>query len=326
VSIEAQLSEIIQVAVDQQASDIYWLPTVSKYQILMQAAGELRTLMTIEIAIAQQLINHIKYRSNMAISDHRRPQLGAMSVTVAEEVLNLRISAVGDFLGRESLVVRLLYQPRPTRLHYLIPSQRVKLEKLMSQTGLILFSGPMGAGKTSTMYDLVRQIDRQQVVMTIEDPVEIYEPKFLQLQVNAMAQMTYGELLKVGLRHHPEVFIIGEIRDAETAQIAVQAALSGHLVLSTIHARGVYGVVPRLRQLGIDAETLQQALVAVSYQRLLPLVSGKQAAYFDIVTAREPLQLANNSQMMTHEWGQQLEAQHALGRISAETVARFRDH
>jgi len=326
VSIEAQLSEIIQVAVDQQASDIYWLPTVSKYQILVQAAGELQTLMTIEIAAAQQLINHIKYRSNMAISDHRRPQLGAMSVTVAEEVLNLRISAVGDFLGRESLVVRLLYQPRPTRLHYLIPSQRVKLEKLMSQTGLILFSGPMGAGKTSTMYDLVRQIDRQQVVMTIEDPVEIYEPKFLQLQVNAMAQMTYGELLKVGLRHHPEVFIIGEIRDAETAQIAVQAALSGHLVLSTIHARGVYGVVPRLRQLGIDAETLQQALVAVSYQRLLPLVSGKQAAYFDIVTAREPLQLANNSQMMTHEWGQQLEAQHALGRISAETVARFRDH
>lgn len=326
MSIEAQLSEIIQVAVDQQASDIYWLPTVSKYQILMQAAGELRTLMTIEIAIAQQLINHIKYRSNMAISDHRRPQLGAMSVTVAEEVLNLRISAVGDFLGRESLVVRLLYQPRPTRLHYLIPSQRVQLEKLMSQTGLILFSGPMGAGKTSTMYDLVRQIGRQQVVMTIEDPVEIYEPKFLQLQVNAAAQMTYGELLKVGLRHHPEVFIIGEIRDAETAQIAVQAALSGHLVLSTIHARGVYGVVPRLRQLGIDAETLQQALVAVSYQRLLPLVSGKQAAYFDIVTAREPLQLANNSQMMTHEWGQQLEAQHALGRISAETVARFRDH
>ncbi|WP_137624822.1 competence type IV pilus ATPase ComGA [Lactiplantibacillus pingfangensis] len=326
MSIEAQLSEIIQVAVDQQASDIYWLPTVSKYQILVQAAGELQTLMTIEIAAAQQLINHIKYRSNMAISDHRRPQLGAMSVTVAEEVLNLRISAVGDFLGRESLVVRLLYQPRPTRLHYLIPSQRVKLEKLMSQTGLILFSGPMGAGKTSTMYDLVRQIDRQQVVMTIEDPVEIYEPKFLQLQVNAMAQMTYGELLKVGLRHHPEVFIIGEIRDAETAQIAVQAALSGHLVLSTIHARGVYGVVPRLRQLGIDAETLQQALVAVSYQRLLPLVSGKQAAYFDIVTAREPLQLANNSQMMTHEWGQQLEAQHALGRISAETVARFRDH
>lgn len=326
MSIETQLSEIIQVAVDQQASDIYWLPTVSQYQILVQTAGELRTLMTIEIAMAQQLINHIKYRSNMAISDHRRPQLGAMSVTVAEEVLNLRISAVGDFLGRESLVVRLLYQPRPTRLHYLIPSQRVQLEKLMSQTGLILFSGPMGAGKTSTMYDLVRQIDRQQVVMTIEDPVEIYEPKFLQLQVNAAAQMTYGELLKVGLRHHPEVFIIGEIRDTETAQIAVQAALSGHLVLSTIHARGVYGVVPRLRQLGIDAETLHQALVAASYQRLLPLASGGQAAYFDIVTAREPLQLANNSQMMTHEWGQQLEAQHALGRISAETVARFRDH
>jgi len=324
VSIETQLSDIIQVAVDQQASDIYWLPTATAYQILVQAAGELQTIMTIETAVAQQLINHIKYRSNMAISDHRRPQLGSMSVVVAEEVLNMRISAVGDFLGRESLVVRLLYQSRSAALQYLIPAQRTQLESLMTQTGLILFSGPMGAGKTSTMYDLVRQIDRPQVVMTIEDPVEIYEPKFLQLQVNVGAQMTYGELLKVGLRHHPEVFIIGEIRDAETAQIAVQAALSGHLVLSTIHARGVYGIVPRLRQLGIDAETLQQALAAASYQRLLPLAGGGQAAYFDIVTAHEPLQSANNSQMMTSEWGQQLEIQQALGRISAETVARFK--
>lgn len=322
--IEAQLSEIIQTAVAQQASDIYWLPTATAYQVLVQTAGELQTLMTIETAVAQQLINHIKYRSNMAISDHRRPQLGAMSVIVAEASLNLRISAVGDFLGRESLVVRLLYQSRATTLQYLIPTQRAQLQSLMAQTGLILFSGPMGAGKTSTMYDLVRQIDRQQVVMTIEDPVEIYEPSFLQLQVNPAAQMTYSELLKVGLRHHPEVFIIGEIRDAETAQIAVQAALSGHLVLSTIHARGVYGVVPRLRQLGIDAETLQQAIAAASYQRLVPLAGGGQAAYFDIVTGKEPLQLANKTQMMTDDWGQRLDAQQALGRISAQTVARFR--
>ncbi|BDZ31275.1 competence type IV pilus ATPase ComGA [Lactiplantibacillus sp. WILCCON 0030] len=326
MSVETQLSTIIQAAVDQQASDIYWLPTANEYQILLQAAGELQTLMTLEAVAAQQLINHIKYRSNMAISDHRRPQLGAMSVVIAEEMLNLRISAVGDFLGRESLVVRLLYQSRQAALQYLIPSQRVQLQNLMQETGLILFSGPMGAGKTSTMYDLVRQMGRQQVVMTIEDPVEIYEPKFLQLQVNAAAQMTYHDLLKVGLRHHPEIFIIGEIRDAETAQIAVQAALSGHLVLSTIHARGVYGVVPRLQQLGIDVETLRQALTAASYQRLLPLATGGQAAYFDLITTKQPLQAADPAQMMTTEWGRQLEGQQALGRITKQTLARYRGH
>ncbi|MFC6201891.1 competence type IV pilus ATPase ComGA [Lactiplantibacillus nangangensis] len=326
MSVEAQLSTIIQAAVDQQASDIYWLPAASEYQVLLQTAGELQTLMTLETAVAQQLINHIKYRSNMAISDHRRPQLGAMSVVIAEEALNLRISAVGDFLGRESLVVRLLYQSRSAALQYLIPTQRAQLQQLMQQTGLILFSGPMGAGKTSTMYDLVRNLGRPQVVMTIEDPVEIYEPKFLQLQVNVAAQMTYSDLLKVGLRHHPEVFIIGEIRDAETAQIAVQAALSGHLVLSTIHARGVYGVVPRLQQLGVDPETLQQALSAASYQRLIPLAAGGQAAYFDIITAQQPLQLADKTQMMTSEWGEHLEEQHAVGRITAQTMARYQEH
>lgn len=234
--IEAELNEIIQAAVNQRASDIYWLPTVEGYQVLVQAAGSLRALTQITTELAQQLMNHIKYRSNMAISDHRRPQLGAMTLTLAEQTLNLRISAVGDFLDRESLVVRLLYEGSAQKLSYLVPQQRQQLSQLMRRTGLILFSGPMGSGKTSTMYDLVRQLRGQRLVMTIEDPVEIYEPQFLQLQVNAPAQMAYGDLLKVGLRHHPDVFIIGEIRDAETARIAVQAALSGHLVLSTIHA------------------------------------------------------------------------------------------
>lgn len=198
--IEAELNEIIQAAVNQRASDIYWLPTAEGYQVLVQAAGSLRALTQITTELAQQLMNHIKYRSNMAISDHRRPQLGAMTLTLAEQTLNLRISAVGDFLDRESLVVRLLYEGPAQKLSYLVPQQRQQLSQLMRRTGLILFSGPMGSGKTSTMYDLVRQLRGQRLVMTIEDPVEIYEPQFLQLQVNAPAQMAYGDLLKVGLR------------------------------------------------------------------------------------------------------------------------------
>ena len=320
VSVETQLSNLIQAAVNVQASDIYWLPTAEHYQVLIQVAGQLTTLETLDVQLGQQLISHIKYRSNMAISDHRRPQLGALTLTVGATSLNARISTVGDFLGRESLVLRLLYPDSPTNLQYLVPEQRASLQKALRQSGLIIFSGPMGSGKTTTMYDLVREFGGQKVVMTIEDPVEIYEPQFLQLQVNPAAQMTYADLLKVGLRHHPEVFIIGEIRDAETAQIAIQAALSGHLVLTTLHARGVYGIVPRLCQLGIDQATLMQALAAVSYQRLLPLTDGSQATLFDIVSDSSQLDQVQPGHLMTTKWRQLIESEVASGRLAPALV------
>ncbi|VDG33322.1 secretion protein E [Lactobacillus sp.] [Lactiplantibacillus mudanjiangensis] len=320
MAISQQLTELVQTAMDQQASDIYWLPAETSYQIMSQSAGKMTTLATVTTVVGQQLINHIKYRSNMAISDHRRPQLGAMVMTVQGVDLNLRISTVGDFLGRESLVLRLLYQNDKTNLQYLVPTQRQQLVQVLQHSGLVLFSGPMGSGKTTTMYDLVRPFGGQKVVMTIEDPVEIFEPDFLQLQVNPSAQMAYADLLKVGLRHHPEIFIIGEIRDAETAKIAIQAALSGHLVLSTIHARGVYGVSPRLQQLGVDQQTLQQALAAVSYQRLVPLTDGRQATLFDIVTDPTTL-MTQPAQLMTSEWRALIEEQQNIGRISPQVAA-----
>ncbi|WP_318765876.1 competence type IV pilus ATPase ComGA [Lactiplantibacillus carotarum] len=322
MTVEKQLQAIIQTAVEQRVSDVYWLPREQGYQVLVQVAGQLQPLLELTVAAAQQLINHVKYRSNMAISDHRRPQLGTMTMTVDQQTLNLRISAVGDFLDRESLVVRLLYEMSGDQFQYVVPHQREQLGSLMHKSGLILFSGPMGSGKTSTMYDLVRQLRGQRMVMTIEDPVEIYEPAFLQLQVNAAAQMAYPDLLKVGLRHHPDVFIIGEIRDAETAKIAIQAALSGHLVLSTIHARGVYGIAARLEQLGVAPESLFQALTAASYQRLVPLTDGSVATLFDIVTT--PRQLAGEQQrLMTAKWGQLINEQLTAGRFDPETARQL---
>lgn len=118
MAIEAKLNDIIQAAVSQRASDIYWLPTAEGYQILIQTTGSLRALAQMTTERAQQLMNHIKYRSNMAISDHRRPQLGAMTLILEKQTLNLRISAVGDFLDRESLVVRLLYEGESQALQY----------------------------------------------------------------------------------------------------------------------------------------------------------------------------------------------------------------
>ncbi|CAJ1228671.1 competence type IV pilus ATPase ComGA [Lactiplantibacillus xiangfangensis] len=324
MSIEQQLKRIIQAATAQRASDVYWLPVSSGYQVLLQAAGQLRPLMRVKADVAQQLINHVKYQSNMAISDHRRPQLGAMTLTVDQQPLNLRISTVGDFMDRESLVVRILYEMADATFQYLIPDQRDQLVALMHRSGLILFSGPMGSGKTSTMYDLVQELRATKMVMTIEDPVEIYEPAFLQLQVNPTAKMAYPELLKVGLRHHPDVFIIGEIRDGETAQIAIQAALSGHLVLSTIHARGVYGIAARLAQLGVAPAALRQALTAATYQRLVPLTDGSLATLFDIVTETSQLVEAAGRRTTT-TWGQLIDEQCTLGRLDLETANQLKE-
>ncbi|MFB9770130.1 competence type IV pilus ATPase ComGA [Lactiplantibacillus modestisalitolerans] len=324
MTIEAQLNTILEAAMDARASDVYWLPSSEGYQICWQAGGQLRAVETLTAVNAQQLINHIKYNSNMAISDHRRPQLGAMTVTIGPQTLNLRISAVGDFLDRESLVIRLLYEAKVSGLNYVVPAQRQQLAACLNRSGLILFAGPMGSGKTSTMYDLVRQLSGQQLVMTIEDPVEIYEPEFLQLQVNPLAEMTYPALLKVGLRHHPDVFMIGEIRDAQTAQIAVQAALSGHLVLSTIHARGVYGIAARLAQLGVPVETLQEALTAASYQRLVPLTDGRMGTLFDVLEMPQPLH-SNAARLMTPQWGRLIDEQLAAGRFTPATATKLKE-
>lgn len=143
-------------------------------------------------------------------------------------------------------------------------AQLIKLKQ-----GLILLAGQMGSGKTTTLYHVAANHLNDQMVLTIEDPVELVVPQFLQLQVNNAAQMSYDRLLKLALRHHPDVMIIGEIRDAETAHIVVQAALSGHLILSTVHAMSITGIWYRLRAFGIPVDLLNQVIVGLGYQEMM---------------------------------------------------------
>lgn len=183
----------------------------------------------------------------------------------------------------------------------------------------------MGAGKTTTMYQLARQLLPKQVVLTIEDPVEIDHPGFIQLQVNELAGMDYESLLKLGLSHRPDVFIIGEIRDSQTAAMSVQAALSGHLVLGTIHARNAYGVVSRLQQLGIDSYYLQQVLTAVSYQRLIPLVNGQQAVLCDLLNRHQFSDLFSGTKKgeMSDEWAKDLQQAVENVKITENTARQY---
>lgn len=322
---ELPLNLVITKLIQKRASDMYLLPAEHDYRLLANISGRLCLLQRMSSDQAHQWIANLKYQANMAISEHRRPQAGAMQWREGEAV-DIRLSTVGDYQGQESLVARFIYQLSHDGYGLLVPSQWDQLRDAISHRGLVLFAGPTGSGKTTTMYRLATAF-QDGVVMTIEDPVEIREPAFLQLQVNRLAGMDYQDLLRVGLRHRPQVFIIGEIRDSETAQMAIQAALSGHLVLATVHARSAGGVVARLRQLGIDPYYLEQSLSGVCYQRLIPLAQGELAVLFDLLLGDDLQTTIQHREKggISNGWRKILDQAAAHGKISREVVKKFQN-
>ncbi|WP_295746577.1 competence type IV pilus ATPase ComGA [uncultured Limosilactobacillus sp.] len=321
---DPELERLLAQLVHQQAADLYFLPMREGVRILANVSGQRVAIKKIPTKIASRWIGHLKYRANMSVTEHRRPQAGAIRLKVGKTMVDVRLSTVGDYCDRESLVVRFIYRLIDQAYSLLVPEQWKELTTAAQKRGLLLFAGPTGSGKTTTMYRLARRLDSQ-VIMTIEDPVEIEEPSFLQLQVNEMAGMGYQELLKVGLRHRPQVFIIGEIRDKQTAMMAVQASLSGHLVMATIHARSAAGVVARLCQLGVDDYAIDQAVSAVAYQRLLPTINGHLAVLFDLLVDQQARNVISTGKggAVSEQWRQDLETLVAGKVISPETKQQF---
>lgn len=298
---EATIWHLIDQWIKRRVSDIYLIPQDNHYRLLTLIDGHLTQEMVLSKGRANQMIMYFKYHADMAVAEHRRPQAGALRYEARK--VDLRISTVGDFRGFETLVIRIIY-PLGDEYQLLYPNQWDQLVDMTKKRGMILFSGPMGSGKTTTMYRLASQFSQQEVVLSIEDPVEIYQPDFIQLQVNELAGMDYQSLLRLGLRHRPGVFIIGEVRDGNTAKIAIQAALSGHLVLATVHAQSAAGVIIRLKQLGIAQDQLEQAVVGVCYQRLAKTSSGKVAVLMDQLSGRQLLTQMQDKKLggVSDEW------------------------
>ncbi|WP_407892609.1 ATPase, T2SS/T4P/T4SS family [Lacticaseibacillus sp. N501-2] len=266
------LFDWLQQAVDAAASDVYLLPQADGYHLFFRLAQGFVLQAVLPNETAQRWINYLKYQANMNVAEHRRVQLGA--VTIRYPPVLLRLSTVGDVAQHETLVARLIYG---------IPSldatgQRTvaSLANSLSARGMLALSGATGSGKTTLLYQLAQTLAVDKMVMTIEDPVEILHPEFLQLQVNPQADMTYATLLKAALRHRPDILIIGEIRDRETAEVACEAAISGHIVLTTVHARSAELVPLRLKSLGV-AEALVDAAIVASASVQLVFVPTKHA-------------------------------------------------
>lgn len=315
--------EVLGTAVEERASDVFIFPAKANYEIKLRTAAGLRQVKEIDFKTGKELLNYFKFQAQMDIAEHRRPQVGSYQTIINSESVFLRFSSIGEFSGYESLVIRLIYGEKNNT--YFFPEQLTLLENLTRQRGLIITSGPTGSGKTSSMYELARLAGKNKIVMTIEDPVEVWQPEFLQTQVNIIAGITYPDLLKAALRHRPDILIIGEIRDTDTARISIKAALSGHLVFATVHAKTALQTISRLEGLGITRDELENCLTAVSYQRLLPIENkdslgclmdvGYGERLFDAITSNNRADLA--------EWKNNLDQLVKRGKISENTRQRF---
>ncbi|WP_338064714.1 competence type IV pilus ATPase ComGA [Trichococcus alkaliphilus] len=281
---EEKAESLLADAMRLGVSDIHLLPYEDHYELFFRVSTGLSKVSVYSIEKGERLISYFKFLSNMNVGERRKPQSGAVRYRLNGKKIELRLSTIANFRYQESLVIRMLYANPGSEpgLHAFFPAQEAELLELLDhKSGLVLFSGPTGSGKTTTIYHLLRRkyADEPLQIITMEDPVEIEEPLFLQAEVNEAAGITYDLLIRQCLRHHPDILVIGEIRDEETAKMVVRSALTGHLVIATIHAKESFGVLERLRELTISSEQMKQTLLAVVSQRLIakycPLCSGK---------------------------------------------------
>lgn len=246
--------------------------------------------------------------------------MGARNFSFQKQQINLRLSSLGDYANQESLVIRLIYPLRNLVTNDLKEQQ---WQDIMNQRGLILFSGPTGSGKTTSMYQLTKKYINNKIVLAIEDPVEIIEPQFLQVQVNERAQMSYANLIKTSLRHRPDILILGEIRDEQTSQMAVRAALSGHLVISTVHARNKFAVIGRMMELGVSQRELYSVLNCVVYQRLILQTTGVIKPYRDVLLAENLNQAITIPQNNYTDWQRMLHRDYEKGLLDENTYCQY---
>lgn len=210
---------IICQAKEEQAQDIYVVPKENMYELYMRIGDERRFIQQYAFEEMAAVISHFKFTAGMNVGEKRRSQLGSCDYQYGDKQTSLRLSTVGDYRGYESLVIRLLHDEEAELKFWF--AQIPELKERFKQRGLYLFSGPVGSGKTTLMHQLAQERFAGQQIMSIEDPVEIKQPSMLQLQLNEAIGLTYENLIKLSLRHRPDLLIIGEIRDGETARAVV---------------------------------------------------------------------------------------------------------
>lgn len=277
------LSTILEYAAKNGASDVHIEPLKDSLKIRCRIDGILREIMKLPKSTEPPLVSRIKILANLKIDEHRIPQDGEFTIHVAGKDIDLRI-AISPVVWGEQVVIRLLDKTGTSLkledMGYTGRNLRTIRAGLTRTNGMILTSGPTGSGKSTSLYALLQEVKSDAVnIVTLEDPVEYKMEGVNQIQVNADIGLTFGNGLRSILRQDPDIVMVGEIRDKETAELAVQAALTGHLVFSTLHTNSAAGILPRLLDMGIEPFLIASTVHVVIGQRLVRKIGRSQEKY-----------------------------------------------
>ena len=265
--------DILQKALKEKASDIHIEPFSDLLKIRIRVDGKMKEMLNLELNLYPPLTSVIKYRANMDITEKRLPQDGRIDVKIKDAVIDIRISTVPTTYG-EKIVLRLLNRDSFLKTKYELGFSNEAVEKIQKiinqRTGILLVTGPTGSGKTTTVYSILKDLrNSSKNIMTIEDPIEYKMEGINRIQVNHKVGLTFEKGLKAILRQDPDIIMVGEIRDVETAKTAVRAAITGHLVISTLHTNDAISSIARLIDMEIPPYLLNASLIGVISQRLV---------------------------------------------------------
>ena len=304
------LQSIFEDAVQVRASDIHIEPDEHVLRVRLRIDGELQEQIMKEKRIASALVSRLKIMSGLDISEKRLPQDGRFNIRIMNKSIDIRLSTLPVAYG-ESVVMRLLDQSEGTlTIDKLGMPERIssRFKNLIERpNGLVLVTGPTGSGKTTTLYSALAQLNKPEIkIITAEDPIEYRLPRISQVQINVKVGLTFSKVLRSALRQDPDIILVGEMRDHETAEIGLRAAMTGHMVLSTLHTNDSVSTAMRLIDMGCDAYLVASSLRAVIAQRLVRKVCTHCSAPYAL-TPQE-------STWLSHIDGKALDSSFFLGR------------
>ena len=288
--------ELIETCIDEahqlRASDIHISPDETDVTVRLRIDGVLQSRCTFSKAIVQEVISRIKVLSNLRIDEHQAAQDGRFRITTRDgSIIDVRVSITPTYYGENAVLRLLADHSSQFSLEMLGFSEkdRTKIETAITQPhGMILATGPTGSGKTTTLYTMIKMLNRREVsIITVEDPIEYAIAGITQIQINPRTNLTFAAGLRSILRQDPNIIMVGEIRDGETAAIAVNTALTGHLLLSTLHTNDSATTLPRLLDMGIDAYLVASTVNVAIAQRLVRKICDKCKTPYELTKAEQ---------------------------------------
>lgn len=326
-TMEERLIECLKIAMEFHVTDIHFhLKTYPKesLSIEMKIEQDVRQMVPKEDDI--RLFRYLMYKANLDLSDIHHPQTGRFEMEIDGQPVSLRFALVSSY-HNTSGVLRILNQHSPLHIEDLTIDYdtSIWLRNITKHTsGLFVFSGPTGSGKTTTLYTILNETKGKKI-FTLEDPVEVYHENYVQIQINDHQHLSYDEGIKQLMRHDPDIIMIGEIRDSQAALMAVRSALTGHLVVTSLHSQNCMSAIDRLLDLGVNMYQLKDVLIGVSNQRLFNLGVGKRCGVYEYMNRKEVAYALEHRQVseMFISLQQQLQCAVKKGYIASDCLEEY---